>query len=288
MQIKKIKAAACVTLCAAMIFGAAQIEGTPSDAAETVSGGAVDVATPSAVDTPVPTATPTPVDTSKITLNKKTMVVMAGKKISLKLTGAVDTPEWTSQNTGVATVSETGTVKGVKKGSTVVEARVHGIVLQCKVTVVSKMSKADFNRFGITETRWKGNKRKVIVKKVNFIYQCQKRGYDGKGGFYYTFQFKNGSGKRRYTNRGIKTGSKLSTIKKKYGEQIVVKKVSKKDAFCNMKLVKKNKATKYTEVSYSKYKIRFFLNKSNKVVGIIVACNMGNIKKKYLKADGYI
>lgn len=286
----KSKAVVCVALSAAMLLGLTEIEGTGASAATAATGSAI-VTTGSAVTTlePVVSPEPTPVvDTSKIKLSKKTMNLMAGKKITLKVTGTTSTVTWTSSDESIATVSDKGVVKGIKKGSTEVQASVDGIKLTCKVSVVAKMSKKDFDRFGITEARYVRGKRKVTVRKINFIYLCQKKGYAGKGGFYYTFQFKNGTGKRRYTNRGIKTGSKLPTIKKKYGDQIVVKKCSKKDAFSNMKLVKKNKAKKYTEVSYSKYKIRFFLNSKSKVVGIIVACNMKNIKKKHLKADGYL
>ena len=244
----KSKAVVCVALSAAMLLGLTEIGGTGASAATAATGSAI-VTTGSAVTTlePVVSPEPTPVvDTSKIKLSKKTMNLMAGKKITLKVTGTTSTVTWTSSDESIATVSDKGVVKGMKKGSTEVQASVDGIKLTCKVSVVAKMSKKDFDRFGITEARYVRGKRKVTVRKINFIYLCQKKGYAGKGGFYYTFQFKNGTGKRRYTNRGIKTGSKLSTIKKKYGDQIVVKKCSKKDAFSNMKLVKKNKAKKYT------------------------------------------
>jgi len=278
-----------LVLSTALLLGTA-VEGTGRAQAETSSAvsGAATTVSGTAVATATPTATPTPVDTSKIALSKTTLTLMAKKTYSLAITGTTSTVTWTSEDESIATVDENGVVKGIKKGTTNVVAAVDGVSFTCAVTIVPKMRKKDFNRFGITTVSYYGSKRKVKVRKINFVYQCQKQGYDNKGGYYYTFQFKNGSGKRRYTYRGIKTGTKLSTLKKKYGEQLTIKKVSKKDAFCNMKLVKTNKAKKYTQVGYGKYKIRFFINKKNKVVGIILVCNIKNIKKKYLKADGYI
>ena len=120
--------------------------------------------TGSAVTTLEPVASPEPtpvVDTSKIKLSKKTMNLMAGKKITLKVTGTTSTVTWTSSDESIATVSDKGVVKGIKKGSTEVQASVDGIKLTCKVSVVAKMSKKDFDRFGITETRYVRGKRKV-------------------------------------------------------------------------------------------------------------------------------
>ena len=51
-----------------------------------------------------------------------------------------------------------------------------------------------------------------------------------------------------------------------------------------MKGLKKNKVKKYADVTYGKYRIRFYVNSKNKVVAIIYACNIGKIKKKALKS----
>ena len=172
----KSKAVVCVALSAAMLLGLTEIEGTGASAATAATGSAI-VTTGSAVTTlePVVSPEPTPVvDTSKIKLSKKTMNLMAGKKITLKVTGTTSTVTWTSSDESVATVSDKGVVKGIKKGSTEVQASVDGIKLTCKVSVVAKMSKKDFDRFGITEARYVRGKRKVTVRKINFIYARRK------------------------------------------------------------------------------------------------------------------
>ena len=43
------------------------------------------------------------------------MNLMAGKKITLKVTGTTSTVTWTSSDESIATVSDKGVVKGIKK-----------------------------------------------------------------------------------------------------------------------------------------------------------------------------
>ena len=50
-----------------------------------------------------------------------------------------------------------------------------------------------------------------------------------------------------------------------------------------MKGLKKNKVKYYNDEVWGRYRIRFYYNSKKKVVAIILACNIGYIKKKDLK-----
>lgn len=219
-------------------------------------------ATPELTQTPVPTQK---IDVSKVTLNKTKTVIMQKKKTTLSLTGlpAATVPvTWLSQNPAVATVTD-GVVKGVKKGTTTVEAKVGGAVFRCTITVVSKMVKKDFGKFN----------------GENFVAFCKRKGYNY--GYAWVGQWK-GRSKKKSTYRGIKIGSSASKVKKKYGE-FTLKKCTKKDPFTKTKGLKKSKVKTYTDMKYGKYRIRFYFNKKNKVAAIIYSCNLGRIKKRALK-----
>lgn len=252
-----------VALSAAFVLGAAAAGQYSAEAAETgtaASGSAITTETP----TPTPPAQPTttPVDTSKIKISKTKNTIMAGKKTTLAITGTTSPIIWASQNPAVATV-ENGVVKGIKKGTATITASMDGITLSCTITVVAKMSKKDFGKFN----------------SENFINYCVRKGYNR--GWSWVGQWKGGS-KKKSTYRKIKIGNALSTVQKKYGE-LNVKKCTSKDPFTKMKGLKKNKVKTYADVTYGKYRIRFYFNSKKKVVAIILACNISKIKKKALK-----
>lgn len=230
---------------------------TPTASPTTAStGSAVDVS-----PSPVPTETP---DLSQAKLNKTSTTIMAGKKTTLKVSGTTATPVWTSSDDKIATVSEKGVVKGKKKGTATITATIGDVPFTCTIHVVNKMSKNDFKKFN----------------KENFITYCKRKGYDG--GYAWSGQWK-GRSKKKSTYRGIKIGKSKSQIIKKYGE-MSFKKCKKSDPFTKMKGLKRNKVKTYGDVTYGKYRIRFYLNKKNKVVAIILACNIGRIKKSSLIA----
>lgn len=261
-----------LAMCGAFFFGISAVGnesvqaedsvGIPSsEQAANVSGAAVQT-TPT--PTPPSTPTPTPVDVSKIKLNKTKGVFMAGKKVTLSITGTNSTVTWKSVNPKIATVSTKGVMKGVKKGKTVIEASVDGITLKCNVTIVPKMTKKDFGKFN----------------GENFVSWCQRKGYNH--GYAWNGQWKGGS-KKKTTYRKIKIGASKTKVQNAYGE-LSIKKCTSKDPFTKMKGLKKNKVKTYADVVYaSKYRIRFYFNKNNKVVAIIYACNIGKIKKSALK-----
>lgn len=252
-----------LVLCAALAFGICPMvsgrqvkaETQPELPSMTTSGSAV-----------TPDPLPTPVDPANIKINRTNGIFMAGKKVTLSISGTQSPVTWTSQNPLIATVSATGVVKGVKKGKTVIQASVDGVVRQCNVTIVNKMGKKDFGKFN----------------GENFVSYCKRKGYSN--GYAWSGQWK-GGGKKKSTYRKIKIDASKTKVQNAYGE-ISWKKCTSKDPFTKMKGLKKNKVKTYGDVTYGKYRIRFYLNKKNKVVAIILACNIGRIKKKALR--GYL
>lgn len=263
-------------LCLSLVFGT-MVNGTVRSSAEEVQTGSAGItqgtstavsgsaAGPSVSPTASPIAdpTPTPVDVTKIAISKKKAILMAGKTVKPVITGTQSPVTWKSANETIATVDATGKIKGKKKGKTVITASMDGISLTCEVTVVAKMTKNDFGKFN-TE---------------NFVHYCQRHGFNN--GYAWNGQWKGGS-KKKATARGIKIGMKKTKIHSAYGE-LTWKKCTSKDPFTKMKGLKKNKVKTYSDVTYGKYRIRFYLNSKNKVVAIIFACNISKIKKKHLK-----
>ncbi len=247
-----------IGLCPAVSQGQAKAE---------TQGGLPSMTTSGSAATQDPSQVPvTPVDPAKIKLNRTKGTFMAGKKVTLSISGTLSPVTWTSRNPEIATVSETGVVKGVKKGKTAIQASVDGVIRQCNITIVDKMGKKDFGKFN----------------GENFVSYCKRKGFSK--GYAWSGQWK-GGGKKKSTYRKIKIGASKTKIQNAYGE-LSWKKCTSKDPFTKMKGLKKNKVKTYGDAVYGKYRIRFYLNKKNKVVAIILACNIGRIKKKALR--GYI
>lgn len=245
-----------VLFSAALIFG---IRSTGADTAAAAESTESPVATES-----TDIASGPAIDVSKIVLAKKKTIVKVGKKSKLVISGTTSTVTWESANSKIAKVSSKGNVTGVKTGKTVITASVDGITLTCNVTVVAKMSKKDFSKF----------------TGENFVAYCQRMGYNG--GYAWKGQWK-GDSKKRSTYRGIKIGATKSAVEKVYGD-IALAKCKASDPFTQMKGLKKNKVKYYNDEIWGKYRIRFYYNSKKKVVAIILACNIGNIKKKDLKS----
>lgn len=277
-----IKIILSLAICLTFVFCMNMVNGS-ARAAEESGGEAVSGTSTGAAITEAPaaTATPTPIptlkiDTSKVKLNKTKTFIMQKKKTTLSLLGLPQTTPvpgrieprmpsvtWRSYNPAIATVTAGGVVKGVKKGTTIVEAKIQNTTFRCTITVVSKMVKKDFSKFN----------------GENFVAYCKRKGYNY--GYAWVGQWK-GRSKKKSTYRGIKIGSSTSKVKKKYGE-FTLKKCTKKDPFTRTKGLKKSKVKKYTDMKYGKYRIRFYFDKKNKVAAIIYSCNLSRIKKRALK-----
>lgn len=108
---------------------------------------------PLATPTPSPSATPTTsskpsssaapsisTTATKVSLNKTSVKINVGDTVKLKATVSPNnsntTVTWTSSNTKVATVNNSGSVKGIKKGSATITVKTsNGKSAQCKITV---------------------------------------------------------------------------------------------------------------------------------------------------------
>lgn len=80
---------------------------------------------------------------SDISLNQAEGTITAGKKLKLKakLDGSEPAIKWTTSNKKIATVSNSGTVKGLKAGTVTITATTkNGLTASCTITVLKKAS----------------------------------------------------------------------------------------------------------------------------------------------------
>ncbi len=68
-------------------------------------------------------------------ISKKTTTLKVGKTITLKMQNTKQKVTWSTSNRKIATVTQKGVVKGIKKGSAVITAKVGKKKFTCKVTV---------------------------------------------------------------------------------------------------------------------------------------------------------
>ncbi len=68
-------------------------------------------------------------------ISKKTASINAGSKLTLKVKNTKQKVSWKSSNRQIATVTSKGVVKGVKKGSATITAKIGKKKLTCRVTV---------------------------------------------------------------------------------------------------------------------------------------------------------
>lgn len=78
------------------------------------------------------------VQASNLKLNATDITITENITKKLKVFGTKAKVKWTSNNKKIATVSTDGAVKGIKKGTTYINAKVGKKTLKCKVTVKEK------------------------------------------------------------------------------------------------------------------------------------------------------
>ena len=98
-----------------------------------------DIPTPPVVDDPTPPTDTTP-DVSGAKLNREDFTLNAGESFQMTVSGTTAAPVWSIKNTAVATVSESGVVKAVSAGDTMVYAKVGDRTLECIVRVKGSSS----------------------------------------------------------------------------------------------------------------------------------------------------
>ena len=101
---------------------------------------------PSTEPSAEPTVTPEPVDVTKIAISRKSAVLMVGKTLKPVITGTTSTVTWTSANEKIAKVDETGKIKALKKGKTVITAALTAEVLGNQVTRLYDVGVAGLHR----------------------------------------------------------------------------------------------------------------------------------------------
>lgn len=84
-----------------------------------------------------------------ININKEKLTLSIGKTYHLKITGTVKTVKWSTSNTSVAAVSNTGKVIAKKKGTATITATVNNKKYFYKVTVLTKYKNGVFEGSGI-------------------------------------------------------------------------------------------------------------------------------------------
>lgn len=72
---------------------------------------------------------------ASVKLNKTKIVLVVGQTYNLKVSGTKKTPQWRSSNKKIVSVTKKGVVKGLKKGTATVTAKIGKKTYKCKVTV---------------------------------------------------------------------------------------------------------------------------------------------------------
>lgn len=74
---------------------------------------------------------------ASVKLNKTKIVLVVGQTYKLKVSGTKKTPQWSSSNKKIVSVTKKGVVKGLKKGTATITAKIGKKTYKCKVTVES-------------------------------------------------------------------------------------------------------------------------------------------------------
>ena len=72
---------------------------------------------------------------ASVRLNKTKIVLVVGQTYNLKVSGTKKTPQWSSSNKKIVSVTKKGVIKGLKKGTATITAKIGKKKYKCKVTV---------------------------------------------------------------------------------------------------------------------------------------------------------
>lgn len=86
----------------------------------------------------MPAAESAAAQTTPVKISKKAVTLTAGKTVTLKVSGTKKAVKWSTSNKAVATVTQKGTVKAIKKGTAKITATVDKKKYICTVTVKAK------------------------------------------------------------------------------------------------------------------------------------------------------
>ena len=121
-------------------------------------------------------------DTNKISLNKTSIKLKAGKTYTLKVKGTSAKPKYTLKKKNIVSVSSKGKITALKKGETKITVKVAGKTLSCKVKVTSNPT-AKINKKPVKSKKIYTVKhgRSITVKiagkaeKINNVYKSSKK-----------------------------------------------------------------------------------------------------------------
>ena len=156
-------------------------------------------------------------------ISKKKITITVGSKKKLKVKGTTKKVKWSSSKKSVATVTKKGVVKGKKKGTATITAKVGSKKLKCKVTVKAAP---------------KLNKKSVTLKV----------------GKTYKLKVKNTTKKVTWTSskKSVATVSKTGKVTaKKKGTATITAKVGSKKLKCKVTVKKASSTSSSTKVSSS-------------------------------------
>lgn len=74
---------------------------------------------------------------ASVRLNKTKIVLVVGQTYNLKVSGTKKTPKWSSSNKKIVSVTKKGVIKGLRKGTATITAKIGKKTYKCKVTVES-------------------------------------------------------------------------------------------------------------------------------------------------------
>ena len=111
-----------------------------------------------------------------VRISKTSVSVNVNQTVTLKVTGTKAKVTWKSSNKKVATVNSNGVVKGVKKGTATIKAKVSNKTLKCKVKVKkpSKSKKKSDSKGSKISKEQYANFRNVRAGRIapNVLYRC--------------------------------------------------------------------------------------------------------------------
>lgn len=203
---------------------------------------------------------------AKVKLNKKAAYVTKGESVQLKISGTKKAVKWSSSNKKIATVNAKGMVKGVKKGTATITAKVGGKKYTCKVTVETPK---------ISKTKATVSKGKTITLKMSGTKQTVKWSTSNK---------KIATVSNKGVVKGVKKGT--ATITAKVGSKKYTCKVTVNNTVA-LKSISLNKKSITLETD-EEYRLKVTYNPSNTTVSKKVKWTSSDEDIAEVDEDGWV
>lgn len=122
------------------------------------------------------TCHPVTASSTALKLSKTKLTVKVGKKESIKVKGSKKKLTWKTSNAKIATISQSGIVTGIKKGTTTITATAGKQHATCKITIIGK------NDYSSVLTEKKIRKLLYVPKKAKITIKYGKTYYKNSFG----------------------------------------------------------------------------------------------------------